>query len=444
MKTLIKLFSHSNTPSLSAHSVTAAARRPVLGLLLGFASALATAASSPIDKIVAIVDDDIVLYSELYQRSDQIEKKIAESGQPAPPPEKLRRDILDQLILENIQMQLARRAGVRISDAELTDSIKRIANQNNMTIAQFTEVLASDGQNYGSFREQMRKDMILQRIQRGHVNQRIQIAEQEIANFLASAEGVELTAPQYRMLHTLVPVSANSETELKQQARLYAEQLYSQIQEGQDYLQTMQSNSQFTLNVNDLGWRSAKELPAIVAGLVGTLGKGETATPFESGSGYHLVMLADTRGDGEIVAQTKGRHILLTASAIRDEQATQDQLNGLRQQIVDGADFAMLARTHSEDIGSAAEGGDLGWTTPGQLVGAFQDAMDSTDIDGISPIFQSQFGWHLLQVQGRRDKDMIDTLRSNMARNFIHQRKYDDELQAWLQKVRDEAYVDIK
>jgi peptidyl-prolyl cis-trans isomerase SurA len=416
----------------------------MLALLLAFASTLSAAANSPIDKIVAIVDDDIVLYSELQQRSEQIEKKITESGQPAPPPEKLRRDILDQLILENIQMQLAQRAGVRISDAELTDSIERIANQNNMTIAQFTEVLSSDGQNYAMFREQMRRDMILQRIQRGHVNQRIQIADQEIANFLASEEGVELTAPQYRMLHTLVPASANSEPAQKQQARLYAEQLYSQIQSGQEYTQAMQSNNQFTLNVNDLGWRSAKELPAIVSGLVATLKKGDTASPFESGSGYHLVMLADTRGDGEIVDQTKGRHILLTASAIRDEQATEAQLNALRQQLLDGADFAALAREHSEDIGSAAEGGDLGWTNPGQLVGAFQDAMDNTEIDGISPAFRSQFGWHVLQVQGRREKDMIDSLRSNMARNFIHQRKYDDELQAWLQKVRDEAYVDIK
>jgi len=413
-------------------------------LVLALASSLAAAVNSPIDKIVAIVDDDIVLYSELQQRSEQIEKKIEESGQSSPPPEKLRGEILDQLILENIQMQLARRAGVRISDAELTSSIERIAGQNKMTIAQFTEVLANEGQNYGAFREQMRKDMILQRIQRGHVNQRIQIADQEIASFLASAEGVELTAPQYRMLHTLVPVSANSDPALKQQAKAYADQLFAQIQNGQDYLQSMQSNEQFTLAANDLGWRSAKELPAIVAGLVGTLKKGDTAAPFESGSGYHLVMLANTRGDGEIVAQTKGRHILLKASAIRDEQATEAQLNSLRQQLQDGADFAELARTHSEDIGSAAEGGDLGWTNPGQLVGAFQDAMDTTEIDSISPVFRSQFGWHVLQVQGRRDKDMIDTLRSNMARNFIHQRKYDDELQAWLQKIRDEAYVDIK
>jgi len=440
MKTLIKLLTNTTTNTALAQSV----RRTGLVLALALTSSLAAAVNSPIDKIVAIVDDDIVLYSELAQRSEQIEKKIEESGQAAPPAEKLRRDILDQLILENIQMQLARRAGVRISDAELTGSIERIAAQNKMTIAQFTAALSSDGQNYGAFREQMRKDMILQRIQRGHVNQRIQIADQEIANFLSSAEGIELTAPQYRMLHTLVPVSVKSDAALKQQAKAYADQLFGQIQDGQDYIKAMQNNNQFTLNANDLGWRSAKELPAIVAGLAATLKKGETAAPFESDSGYHLVMLADTRGDGEIVAQTKGRHILLKASAIRDEQATEEQINSLRQQLQDGADFTELARTHSEDIGSAAEGGDLGWTNPGQLVGAFQDAMDTTDIDSISPAFRSEFGWHILEVQGRREKDMIDTLRNNMARNFIHQRKYDDELQAWLQKIRDEAYVDIK
>lgn len=440
MKILNKLFSNSDMNNDVTHSFNQWMKALLLPLIL--CSSLASAKDTAIDKIIAIVDDDVVLASELQERIGQIELKIERSGQQGPPPEKLRQDIFDQLILENIQKQLADRAGVRISDEELTNAIQRIAQQNNLTIEKFTQVLADEGQSYSVFRAQMRKDMILQRIQRGHVNQRIQIAEQEVKNFLESEEGKALTAPQYRMIHTLVPVSSQGGDKLK--AKAYADKLYQRIENGEDYNQVVKSNSDFSLTANDLGWRTAKNLPGIVSNLIGTLKSGETAAPFKSDSGYHLVKLVDTRGEGEIIPQTKARHILLKASAIRDETATEAELNSLRQQIVDGAEFAALAREHSEDIGTAAEGGDLGWANPGQLVGAFQDAMDNTEIDGISPVFKSQYGWHILQVQERREKDVIDAMRNKMARNYIHQRKYDDELQAWLQKIRDEAYVDIK
>ncbi len=393
-----------------------------------------------LDQVIAIVDDDVVLASELQERMQQVMINIQRSGQTAPPIEELQPDVLNQLILENIQLQMAYRAGVRISDAQLNDSMSRIASQNRMTLEQFRQALEQDGMSYNATREQIRRDMLIQRVQQGNVNQRVQITDQEIANFLASEEGQTLTAPEYRMLHTLVPVGSGGFDEATAAAK--AKAIYQQIQQGGDYDTVIAKEPGLT--ANDLGWRKASDLPSLMSGLASTMAQGETAEPVQSPSGFHLIKLLEKRGDGETIAQTKARHILLKPSAIRDDAATKAKIQKLRQQILDGKDFAALAREHSEDIGSALEGGNLGWTNPGQLVEAFQTAMDNTEIEGISPAFRSEYGWHILQVQDRRNKDVTEDIRRNIARNFIYKRKFDDELQSWLQKIRDEAYVDIK
>ena len=395
-----------------------------------------------LDQVIAIVDDDVVLASELRERMQQVEINIKKSGKEAPPKEEIQQEILDQLILENIQLQMAYRAGVRISDAQLNESMLRIARQNSMDLMQFKQALEGDGLSYTATREQIRKEMLLQRVQQGNVNQRVQITDQEIAHFLVSQEGMEMTAPEYRMLHTLIPIPSGASDSEIANAKKQADALYQRIENGEAYEKVMAENPQLT--TNDLGWRKASDLPSLVAGLTTTIEEGQTAAPVQSPSGFHLVKLTDKRGEGEVIPQTKARHILLKASAIRDEKATEAEINSLRQQILDGADFEELAREYSEDIGSALEGGDLGWTSPGQLVGAFQDAMDSTKPGNISPAFRSQYGWHILQVEERRDKDVTEDIRRNIARNHIHQRKFDDELQTWLQKIRDEAYVDFK
>ncbi|MFA7555298.1 MAG: peptidylprolyl isomerase [Spongiibacteraceae bacterium] len=394
-----------------------------------------------LDQVVAIVDDDVVLASELRERIQQVMANIQKSGKQAPPMEDIQREILDQLILENIQLQMAYRAGVRISDAQLNDSMARIAQQNQMDLAQFKATLEQDGLSYNSTREQIRTEMMLQRVQQGNVNQRIQITDQEINNLLASEEGKSMTAPEYRMLHTLIPVPSGASNADIEKARGVASALYQRIQNGESYEKVMGSNK---LAINDLGWRKAAELPTLLSGLTTEISKDETAPPVQSASGFHLVKLLSSRGDGQVIAQAKARHILLKPSAIRDDAATEAEIKKLRQKILNGADFAELAREYSEDIGSALEGGDLGWTSPGQLVGAFQQTMDNTAIGDISPAFRSEFGWHILQVQERRDKDVTEDIRRNIARNYLHQRKYDEELQTWLQKIRDEAYVDFK
>lgn len=397
-----------------------------------------------LDQVIAIVDDDIVFASELQDRVQQVLLNIDKSGKQAPPMAEIQQEVLKQLILENIQLQKAYRAGVRISDAELNESMLRISQQNGMDLTQFKQALERDGLSYTATREQIRNEMLLQRVQRGSVNQQVQITDQEISNFLASEEGASLTAPEYRMLHTLIPIASDADAATIEQAEAYANALYQRIKNGEAYETVLAGSNSKQLASTDLGWRKASDLPSLMSGLATELAEGETAAPIKSASGFHLIKLADKRGDGEVIAQTKARHILLKTSAIRDEAATKAAIKSLRKRIVAGADFAELAREHSEDIGSALEGGELGWTSPGQLVGAFQDAMDSTKINEVSSAFRSEYGWHILQVLDRRNKDVTKEIRRNIARNFLHQRKYEDELQSWLQKIRDEAYVDIK
>lgn len=414
--------------------------RLLLPLALLLTPALSGAETQLFDGIIAIVDDDVVLASQLQSRLKQVEANIKKSGKKAPPMEQIQREILDQLILESIQIQMSYRAGVRINDEQLNQSMQRIANQNRMSLLEFKNALEADGLSYSDTREQIRREMLIQRVQQGNVNQRVQITDQEINNFLDSQEGKSLTAAEYRVLHTLLAVDNNDAgTELK--ANRDAARIYAAISRGADYAKTITAEG---LKPNDLGWRKLDDMPSLLAEVVPTLNEGDTAKPIQSGSGFHLIKLLDKRGDGEVIPQTHARHILLKSSAIRDESATEAAINELRQRALAGEDFAELARQYSEDIGSAVEGGDLDWTSPGQLVPAFQKAMDTTEVDAISPAFRSQYGWHILQVQGRRNKDVTEDLRKNIARNFIHKRKFDDELAVWLQKIRDEAYVDIK
>ncbi|MEH6559515.1 MAG: peptidylprolyl isomerase [Oceanicoccus sp.] len=394
-----------------------------------------------LDQVIAIVDDDVVLASELQERVQQVVANIEKQEKEAPPIAEIRQSLLDQLILENIQMQSAVRAGVRISDAQLNDAMLRIAQQNQLTLDQFRQALDADGLSYAGTREQIRKEMMLQRVQQGNVNQRVQITDQEITNFLDSEEGAALTAPDFRMSHTLIPLPSGASSDDIASAKALADKFYQRIQQGESY-ETVFANTQFASS--DLGWRKASDLPSLISALPLAMSKGETAEPVQSPSGFHMVKLADTRGEGELIPQTKVRHILLKSSAIRDEVATEALARSLRQKIIDGADFGELAREYSEDIGSALEGGDLGWSSPGQLVGEFQTTMDLTEIDQVSDPFTSQFGWHILQVLERRDKDVTDDIRRNIARNYLHKRKYGDELETWLQKIRDEAYVDFK
>lgn len=410
-------------------------------------SLLAILVASPVlaetkwlDNIVAIVDDDIVLASELQAKTEQVQANIARSGREGPAEEDLRKEVLDLLIIESIQLQMARRVGVRIDDEQLNAAVSRVAAQNDMTLSQFQQALIQSGNSYAAVRAQIRQEMTLKRVQAGNVNQRIQITEQEIRNYLESEQGRQQTSPEYQLGHLLVSVSSDATDAQRQRAKKKAATLAAKVRSGADYT-SLAGNG---VTASDLGLRKETNLPTLFADVAPKMTDGDVSEPLPSASGFHIIQLLASRGVKELIDQTKARHILLKASAIRSEEATLQLAKELRQRALNGESFTTLAKEYSEDIGSAQEGGDLSWTTPGQLVPEFQQAMDSTAINAISAPAKSPYGWHIIQVEERRKKDVTGELRKQIARNVIHERKYQDELAIWLRKIRSEAFVDIK
>jgi peptidyl-prolyl cis-trans isomerase SurA len=398
-----------------------------------------------VDQVVAIVDDDVIMASELRERVTAVSANLKARGMQMPPEDELIRETLDRLILESIQIQKGARAGVRISDEQLNDAVQRIAAQNRMTLEQFRAALAQQGQSYDEMREQVRREMIIQRVQAGNVNQRIQITDQEVGNFMSTQEGQALTQPEFHLLHALLPVTPDASASEIAAADAQVNAVMKRIRAGEPFKQVIQSsNSPYTFTGGDLGWRKMEDLPSLLTDVVPKLSVGQTADPVRSDSGYHIVFLEAVRGLDQIVTQTKARHILVKPSEILTDDQARDLLVELRSRALAGEDFADLAREYSEDIGSAQEGGELGWTTPGQMVPAFEAAMAETAVDAISQPVRSQFGWHIIKVEGRREEDMSSEASRAKAMDYVHNRKYQEELDAWLRQIRDEAFVDIK
>ncbi len=397
-----------------------------------------------LDQVVAIVDDDVVMASELRQRLTQVRETLESRGVELPPEDVLIRETLDRLILESIQLQKGQRVGVRISDSQLNTAMQRVAAQNGLSLDQFRAAIEQQGQSYQAMREQIRREMIIQRVQAGNVNQRIEISEQEADNFLATEEGQKLTQPEYQILHALLAVSPAAPEDDAARAKAYAEKVLAQIRGGTPFEQAVSTPGPYAFSGGSLGWRKLDDLPSLFSDVAPGLAKGDTEL-VRSDSGFHLINMADRRGGEDmLVSQTRVRHILVKPSEIMTDDQAKALVTELKGRIEGGEDFAALAREYSEDIGSAQEGGDLGWTSPGQMVPEFEAAMEETPVGEISPPVRSQFGWHILEVLERRDQDMTTTATRNKAMNYLHQRKYEEELDAWLRQIRDEAFVDIK
>lgn len=398
-----------------------------------------------LDQVVAIVDDDVVMASELRERVRSVLETIESRGAEAPEEDELIREVLDRLILESIQTQMGQRVGVRISDQQLDAAMARIAAQNRMTPEQFSIVLEQEGRSYGEVRETIRREMVIQRVQQGNVNQLIEITNQEVDNYLATEEGQKLVQPEYRIVHALLPVSSGSGEAEVDAARAYCAGLIERMRGGEAFDAVVTASAEeYTFSGGDLGWRKLSDLPSIFQDVAQTLKSGEVADLFQSPSGFHIVKMEDRRGAELTIPQTKVRHILVKPSEILTDDQAKERVAELKERAEGGEDFAALAREFSEDIGSAAEGGDLGWTNPGQMVPEFENMMASTPTGELSDPVRSQFGWHVLEVLDRRDKDMTEEMRRVQIQEFLHQRKYEEELDAWLRKIRDEAFVDIK
>ena len=421
---------------------------PLARALAALAFALgvhAGAQTKAIDGIVAIVNDDVVLASEVVERFDAVMQQLNADGAPDIERDVILDQILERLVLESLQLQEAEGRGVVLDDETLTRAVRDYATQNRMDIDQFIAALAEEGISYRAFREQVRRQLTLDRVQREVVNRRVYITEQDIDQLLASPFFAEQISDEYRVGHILLAVHQNASADEVEALAAKADGLVAELRDGTDFaaLAVEHSSASTALEGGDLGWRKASRLPSLFAEQVLELTAGEVLEPLRNSSGIHIVKLLDQRGASQqINDETLVRHILLRPSAIRTEDETRAAIEALRERIVGGADFAELAMEHSEDPGSALAGGDLGWSTADQFVREFQEAMAGTEVDALSPPFRSEFGWHVLEVQGRRQQDASDEARRDYAVRVLHSQRFEERMEEWLTEIRDEAFVE--
>jgi len=418
-------------------------------LLLGAALLAATAQAQvrPLDRVVAIVDNDVVMQSQLDARLREVQQTIDKRGGALPPEGVLGQQVLERLIIENIQLQIGERSGIRITDEELNQAMGTIAQRNGMSLEQFRDALARDGLSYADARDQVRREMIISRVRQRRVAERIQVTDQEVQNFLASDLGKMQLSEEFRLANILIPVSEGASSSEIQAADRQAQELYQQLQQGADFgqLAVSRSASENALEGGEMGWRKAGQLPPPFDSMISQLNPGEVTEPVRTPGGFIILKLIEKRGgDTQVRDEVHVRHILIKPSEIRSEEETRRLVERLYQRIIDGEDFAELAKSFSEDPGSALNGGDLNWIDPNALVPEFREVMNNTASGELSKPFKSPYGWHVLQVMGRRATDSSAQFREQQAANLLRNRKYDEELQAWLRQIRDEAYVETK
>ncbi|MGE0626012.1 MAG: peptidylprolyl isomerase [Pseudomonadales bacterium] len=400
-----------------------------------------------LDAIVAVVEDDVVLASELLERLDMVRDQFAQNNAPLPPNDILLSQIMERLVIESLQIQEAERRGVTVDDETLTRAVTGFARQNNMTLEEFAQGLEQDGRNYAEFREQIRREMMMQRLQQGIVNRRITISEQDIQDLLNSPYYKELLSDEFRVGHILLELEPNASEETIKAAEDAAIEIVKELRAGADFAQmaVARSAGSNALEGGDLGWRKAAELPSLFAEYVLEMEVGDVSPPIASGSGLHIVKLLEQRGAGvQKEVQTHLRHILVMPSEIRTEAETEALIRDVYRRLEAGEDFAELAAEYSEDPGSALAGGDLGWTSGNEFVPRFREVMAETPTGSLSEPFRSQYGWHVLEVIDRREQDMSDAARRDMALQILHGRRFEEELDKWLKELRDEAFVEVR
>ena len=405
------------------------------------------AAYVPLDRIIAIVNEDVVMQSELEQRLRAVRGQLREEGARLPPGPVLERQVLDSLIQGRIQLQLAARAGIRVDDETLNRAINNIAAENQVTLGEFRQILEADGYNYPQFREDIRDQITLSQLRQRQVENRISVTEREIDDFLANREFQGDAEAEIRLSHILLALPAEAPAAEIEKARQGAAELRRKLLAGADFAETARrvSDGGNAGQGGDLGWRKMAEVPTLFAEYIPDLGKGDISEPIRSPSGIHLIRIADIKGaERSIVAQTRARHILIRTGELMTEAQAREKLAQLKTRIEGGDDFGLLARGNSDDAASAIAGGDLDWRSPGELAPEFQRAMDALAIGQISAPFQTGFGWHIVEVLERRQYDNTESLKRGRARGAIRARKLEEATQNWARELRDEAYVEYR
>ncbi|WP_280538763.1 peptidylprolyl isomerase [Chromohalobacter sp. 11-W] len=415
-------------------------------LLMALTPLVALAQPQPLDRIVAVVNKDAIMQSQLEDRVAQVSQQMARRNVPVPDKEDLRRQVLDRMIVEQIQLQMADRANVSIDDTQLNAAVRDIAENNDMTLDEFADSLEQDGMSLAAVREQVRREMLLRQVQQSQVASRVNITDREVDRYLDQQGESSDTA--YHLAHILVSLPESPTPEQVEQAQTEARDLYRQLQNGADFQQlaTADSDGEQALSGGDLGWRRGDRLPTIFADVVPQLADGEVSEPVRSPSGFHLVKRIETRGSqGEqktVVTENQVRHILIGTNPNRNDEQAEALAEDIRRRIAGGESFAELAQQYSDDDGSALDGGELGWVRPGQMVPSFENAVNDMDVGELSQPVRSRFGYHVIELEDRRQKDVTRDAQREQVRQTLFQRKVNDELEAWTQEIRSGAYID--
>ncbi len=400
-----------------------------------------------LDAIVAVVNDDVVVQSEVEHETSLVIPQLQQEGTAVPPPDQLRKQVLERLILKRLQQQRARVLGITVDDATVLEALSSIAARNGLSIEELQATLEAGGIRFADFREDTRMQILTSRLQNQEVVRNIQVTDQEVDRFLAREADSLIPREQVRLSHILVALPDNPTPAQEAAAEKKANGLLTRIRGGADFasVAAAQSDGRTALEGGDLGWFEMAAVPSLASDLAYSLGKGEVSGLLRSPSGFNIIKLVDIKGGApDSVTQTNARHILVRTNELVSEEDARTRLNQLRQRIQGGDDFATLAQAHSDDTGSALKGGDLGWVSPGDTVPEFEEVMDALTPGQVSEPFESPFGWHIVQVQERRSQDTADDLLRLKAREAIQRRKAEEATEAWLRQLRDEAYVEVR
>ena len=400
-----------------------------------------------LDKVVAVVNDGVVLQSELDDQIALIAERLQAQKQELPPQNILRQQVLERLVMQEVQMQRADRGGIKVSDEQLNNALRDVAARNQIPLEQLPAALQAQGIDYAAYRDGIRKEITLQMLRQRDVIARINVSPRELQQYLDKQGKLPSDANEYNVSHILIAVPQAATPDQLDAAAKKSQEVYERASKGEDFgrLAVQFSNAQTALDGGSLGWRKGPELPTFLAELIAKMKAGDVSEPLRTPSGYHIIRLNEVRGNTQtLVEQVHARHILLKPTELLDDATVKLRLEAIRERLLKGEDFGAIAQATSEDPGSAVEGGDLGWTGPGAFVPEFEQVLQSLKENEISQPFRTQFGWHIVQLLGTRKFDSSDELRQQRAFAQLRESKADEETELWLRRLRDEAYVEYK
>lgn len=402
-----------------------------------------------LDRVVAVVNDGVVLESELNSQTREIETRLQAQHVALPPEAVLRQQVLERLVGEEIQQQHADRAGIKITDEQVNAALEDIAKRQNLTLDQLPEKLASDGIDYPQYRLELKREIARQILRQRDVVQRIVITPRELDQYLEHQKKTASASNEYNVAHILIAVPQDAKPAQLAQANTLAHQIDDRAHNGEEFgaLAVAYSQSESALEGGSLGWRKGTELPTFLADVVARMSPGDISDVLQTPSGFHIVKLLDRRSAGgpQIVQQVHLRHILLKPTEIEDDATVQQKLSRWREQIVSGKEeFAVIAKTYSQDTASAVSGGDLGWTESSVFVPEFSAVVNGLKEGEISQPFRTQYGWHIVQLLGHRDFDNTNDAARQRAYEAMRDSRVEEATELWLQQIRDEAYVEMR